>query len=48
MISDRFYSKYYILTISAYTGLTLGMFGVVIFTGLLANNTYGIAVGLML
>ena len=47
-VSDRVYSKYYVLTILAYTGLTLGVFVVVIFTGLLANNTYGIASGLAL
>ena len=38
--------KYYWLTVTAYTGLTLGMLLVFLFTGLTANNTYGILTGL--
>lgn len=38
--------KYYWLTVSAYTLLTLGILLVLLFTGLTANNTYGILTGL--
>ncbi|KAL8829883.1 MAG: hypothetical protein Q9191_001752 [Dirinaria sp. TL-2023a] len=38
--------KYYWLTVTAYTGLTLGMIPILLCTGLVVNNTYGIAVGL--
>ena len=38
--------KYYWLTVSAYTCLTLGMLLVLLFTGLTANTTYGILTGL--
>lgn len=38
--------KYYWLTVSAYTSLTLGLLLVLLFTGLTANNTYGILIGL--
>ena len=40
--------KYYWLTICAYTWLTLGMVPVLLCTGLVTNNTYGISVGLAL
>lgn len=38
--------KYYWLTVSAYTGLTIGMLLVLLFTGLTVNTTYGILTGL--
>ena len=38
--------KYYWLTVTAYTSLTLGMIPILLCTGLVVNNTYGIAVGL--
>ena len=38
--------KYYWLTVAAYTFLTLGMIPILLCTGLLVNNTYGIVVGL--
>ena len=37
--------KYYWLTVSAYTFLTLGLIPILLFTGIVANNTYGILVG---
>jgi len=39
--------KYYILTILAYASLTVGVFIVLLFTGLAVNNTWGISVGIM-
>ena len=39
--------KYYILTIVAYASLTLGTLSILLFTGLVANNFWGIAVGLV-
>lgn len=38
--------RYYWLTVSAYAGSTLGMLLVLLFTGLIANTTYGILTGL--
>lgn len=38
--------KYYWLTVCAYTTLTLGMIPILLSTGLIANSTYGISVGL--
>lgn len=38
--------RYYWLTIAAYTMLTVGMIPILLCSGLIANNTYGIAVGL--
>lgn len=38
--------KYYWLTVGAYTSLTLGMILILLFTGPVTNNTYGISVGL--
>ena len=40
--------KYYWLTVSAYTNLTLGMIPIVLCTGLLINNTYFISLGLVI
>lgn len=40
--------KYYWLTVGAYTSLTLGMIPILLFTGLVANNTYGISIGLVI
>lgn len=40
--------RYYWLTVAAYTSLTLGMIPILLCTGLLVNNTYGIAIGLAL
>ena len=40
--------KYYWLTVVAYTGLTLGMVPILLCTGLVTNNTYGISVGLVI
>lgn len=40
--------KYYGLTIAAYTSLVAGMAIILLFTGLLANNTWGISLGLIL
>ncbi len=40
--------KYYWLTVCAYTTLTLGMIPILLFTGLVANSTYGILVGLVM
>ena len=40
--------KYYWLTVCAYTTLTLGMVPILLCTGLVANNTYGISVGLVM
>ena len=38
--------KYYWLTVAAYTSLTVGMIPILLCTGLVVTNTYGIAVGL--
>ena len=38
--------KYYWLTVAAYTMVTLGMVPILLCTGLIINNTYGISVGL--
>lgn len=38
--------KYYWLTVSAFTSVTLGILLVLLFTGLTANNIYGILIGL--
>ena len=40
--------KYYWLTVCAYTTLTLGMIPILLFTGLVANSTYGISVGMVM
>lgn len=40
--------RYYWLTVGAYTTLTLGMLPILLCTGLVTNNTYGISVGLVL
>ncbi|KAK4690379.1 hypothetical protein P7C71_g6395, partial [Lecanoromycetidae sp. Uapishka_2] len=40
--------KYYWLTVSAYTTLTLGLVPVLLCSGLVVNNTYGISVGLVM
>ena len=40
--------KYYWLTFIAYTFLTLGMIPILLCTGLVVNNTYGISVGLII
>ena len=40
--------KYYWLTVCAYTSLTLGMIPILLCTGLVVNNTYGISVGLVM
>lgn len=40
--------KYYWLTVCAYTTLTLGLIPILLCTGLVVNNTYGISVGLVL
>ena len=40
--------KYYWLTVCAYTTLTLGMIPILLCTGLVTNNTYGISVGLVM
>jgi len=40
--------KYYWLTVCAYTLLTLGLVPIVLCTGLVVNNTYGISVGLVM
>ena len=40
--------RYYWLTVGAYTTLTLGMIPILLCTGLIINNTYGISVGLAL
>ena len=40
--------KYYWLTVIAYLTVTLGMIPVLLCTGLVINNTYGISVGLVL
>ena len=40
--------KYYWLTVSAYTTLTLGLVPIVLCTGLIVNNTYGVSVGLVM
>ncbi|KAL8726864.1 MAG: hypothetical protein Q9166_006416 [cf. Caloplaca sp. 2 TL-2023] len=40
--------KYYWLTISAYTFLALGMIPIILCTGLVTINTYGISVGLVI
>jgi predicted MFS family arabinose efflux permease len=40
--------RYYYLTVIAYTTLTIGMLPILLFTGLIANSTYGISVGLVL
>ena len=40
--------KYYWLTVIAYTTLTVGLVPIVLCTGLVVNNTYGISVGLVL
>lgn len=39
--------KYYWLTVIAYTMLTLGTIPVLLFSGVVTNNTYGISVGLV-
>lgn len=38
--------RYYWLTVCAYTSLTLGMVPVLLCTGLVTNNTYGICIGM--
>ncbi len=40
--------KYYWLTVSAYTTLTLGLIPILLCSGLVVNNTYGISVGLVM
>lgn len=40
--------KYFWLTVCAYTTLTLGMIPILLCTGLVTNNTYGISVGLVM
>ena len=40
--------KYYWLTVIAYASLTLGMVPILLCTGSLANNTYGISVGMVM
>ena len=40
--------KYFWMTVIAYTMMTVGMIPVLLSTGLVANNTYGISVGLVL
>ena len=40
--------KYYWLTVCAYTILTLGMIPILLCTGLVTNNTYGISIGLVM
>ena len=40
--------RYYWLTVSAYTILTLGLVPIILCTGVLTNNTYGISAGLVL
>lgn len=40
--------KYYWLTVCAYTTLTIGIVPILLCTGLITNNTYGISVGLVL
>lgn len=40
--------KYYWLTVLAFSGSTLGTVVIILCTGLVANNTYGISVGLIL
>ena len=40
--------KYYWLTVCAYTTLTLGMIPILLSTGLVANSTYGISLGLVM
>ena len=39
---------YYWMTVSAYTTLTIGMVPILLFTGIIANSTYGISVGQVL
>ena len=38
--------RYYWLTVCAYTALTLGMIPILLCTGLVTNNTYGICIGI--
>ncbi|KAI9797702.1 MAG: hypothetical protein M1833_005363 [Piccolia ochrophora] len=38
--------KYYWLTVSAYTGLTIGVLPIILFTGVISRSTLGISVGL--
>ena len=38
--------RYYWLTVCAYTSTTIGMVPILLFTGLVANNTYGICIGM--
>ncbi|KAI4134394.1 MAG: hypothetical protein LQ347_001572 [Umbilicaria vellea] len=40
--------KYYWLTVCAYTSLMLGMIPILLSTGLVANSTYGISIGLVM
>lgn len=40
--------KYYWLTVCAYTTLTVGIVPILLCTGMVTNNTYGISVGLVL
>lgn len=40
--------KYYWLTVCAYSTLTLGLIPILLCTGLVTNNTYGISVGLVM
>ena len=40
--------RYYWLTISAYTTLTLGLVPIILCSGFLTNNTYGISIGLVM
>ena len=40
--------RYYWLTVIAYTTLTIGIFPILLCSGIVVNNTYGIALGLVL